>query len=214
VLQFQRLLFRYWPPLKDIALTNCANARKPETLHAALVTLPPADLRRLVSTQLRLVAAEDSDVDDAAYLRAAVVTRYSPTPRPKTAIAAMPLYPTETLLWDEHQIPDIHYTGEACLALPKLNLQFLTFWDYLLRNFHLFRLEAAYEIREDVGDVLKVCCLHYRLLCLVRTVPAGLIHACSPLQRPRGGPPTFHQDLSSVTLCKKQIHTNGGTSFT
>jgi len=29
------------------------------------------------------------------------------------------------------------------LALPKLNLQFLTFHDYLLRNFNLFRLEAT-----------------------------------------------------------------------
>jgi intron-binding protein aquarius len=41
------------------------------------------------------------------------------------------------------------------LALPKLNLQFLTFSDYLLRNFHLFRLEATYEVREDILDVLK-----------------------------------------------------------
>lgn len=32
----------------------------------------------------------------------------------------------------------------------KLNLQFLTPADYLLRNFHLFRLEAAYEVREDL----------------------------------------------------------------
>ena len=44
--------------------------------------------------------------------------------------------------------------GETCLALPKLNLQFLTITDYLLRNFHLFRLEATYEIREDIADVL------------------------------------------------------------
>ena len=29
------------------------------------------------------------------------------------------------------------------LALPKLNLQFLTVHDYLLRNFHLFRLEST-----------------------------------------------------------------------
>lgn len=41
------------------------------------------------------------------------------------------------------------------MALPKLNLQFLTPLDYLLRNFNLFRLEATYEIREDVADVLS-----------------------------------------------------------
>lgn len=39
--------------------------------------------------------------------------------------------------------------------MPKLNLQFLTAHDYLLRNFNLFRLEATYEIREDVADVLQ-----------------------------------------------------------
>jgi len=45
----------------------------------------------------------------------------------------------------------MRYTGEECLALPKLNLQFLTYHDYMLRNFHLFRLESTYEIREDVS---------------------------------------------------------------
>ena len=36
--------------------------------------------------------------------------------------------------------------------MPKLNLQFLTLQDYLLRNFHLFRLESAYELRQDIED--------------------------------------------------------------
>ena len=47
------------------------------------------------------------------------------------------------ILWDENLVPSLTYTGEGCLALPKLNLQFLTFNDYLLRNFNLFRLEAT-----------------------------------------------------------------------
>ena len=34
-------------------------------------------------------------------------------------------------------------------------MQFLTFHDYLLRNFNLFRLESTYEIREDVMDIVK-----------------------------------------------------------
>ena len=51
-------------------------------------------------------------------------------------------------------MPAALVAGESCLALPKLNLQFLTAHDYLLRNFSLFRLEATYEIREDLSDVL------------------------------------------------------------
>ncbi|MEJ1278572.1 aquarius [Cricetulus griseus] len=64
----------------------------------------------------------------------------------------MPLYPTEKIIWDENIVPTEYYSGEGCLALPKLNLQFLTLHDYLLRNFNLFRLESTYEIRQDIED--------------------------------------------------------------
>ena len=47
-----------------------------------------------------------------------------------------------------------HYSGDYSLALPKLNLQFLTIHDYLLRNFNLFRLESTYEIRGDLQDAV------------------------------------------------------------
>ncbi|XP_016335946.1 RNA helicase aquarius isoform X4 [Sinocyclocheilus anshuiensis] len=66
----------------------------------------------------------------------------------------MPLYPTEKIIWDQNIVPTEYYSGEGCLALPKLNLQFLTLHDYLLRNFNLFRLESTYEIRQDIEDVV------------------------------------------------------------
>ena len=68
---------------------------------------------------------------------------------------AMPLYPTEQVIWDENLVPSDYQhqsTNETCLALPKLGLQFLTLHDYLLRNFNLFRLESAYELRQDIED--------------------------------------------------------------
>lgn len=46
------------------------------------------------------------------------------------------------------------FLSKGCLALPKLNLQFLTLHDYLLRNFNLFRLESTYEIRQDIEDIV------------------------------------------------------------
>ena len=39
----------------------------------------------------------------------------------------------------------IMYNETGCLALPKLNLQFLTLHDYLLRNLTLFQLESTCE---------------------------------------------------------------------
>lgn len=56
------------------------------------------------------------------------------------------------ILWDEFLVPSEMYT-DGCLALPKLNLQFLTMFDYLLRNLNLFHMESTYEIRQviDLG---------------------------------------------------------------
>lgn len=67
----------------------------------------------------------------------------------------MPLYPTEDIIWNENVVPTEYYSGEGCLALPKLNLQFLTLHDYLLRNCNLFRLESTYEIRQDIEDAVS-----------------------------------------------------------
>lgn len=52
-------------------------------------------------------------------------------------------------------IIDRWIAGDDVLALPKLNLQFLSFYDYLLRCFTLYRLESAYEIRADIVDAVK-----------------------------------------------------------
>lgn len=71
------------------------------------------------------------------------------------ALNEMPLYPTELIIWDENLVPSDFYHGDNCLALPKLNLQFLTLHDYLLRNFNLFRLESTYEIRQDIEDAVS-----------------------------------------------------------
>lgn len=66
----------------------------------------------------------------------------------------MPLYPTEDIIWNENVVPNEYFSGDSCLALPKLNLQFLTLHDYLYRNFNLFRLESTYEIRQDIEDAV------------------------------------------------------------
>ncbi|OEH77329.1 hypothetical protein cyc_04353 [Cyclospora cayetanensis] len=58
-------------------------------------------------------------------------------------INSQPLYPDELELWDEVLLPQqqLHHSRQLqqARALPKLNLQFLTVHDYLLRNFKLFR---------------------------------------------------------------------------
>jgi intron-binding protein aquarius len=67
----------------------------------------------------------------------------------------LPLYPTEEVLWDTDAVPVEGDLVSRAFAIPKLNLQFLTFHDYLLRNYSLFRLESAYAIREDIMSSVR-----------------------------------------------------------
>ena len=153
--QLQRLAFKHIPALRELALSSCGSIEKRQALTRHLQALTTADLSRLATQQLRLVSPDDPWASDPRFLMEVVVSAFEKRRSQRQAIAEMPLYPNEEVLWDENVVPSIAYTGEGCLALPKLNLQFLTFHDYLLRNFNLFRLEATYEIREDLGDVLK-----------------------------------------------------------
>jgi intron-binding protein aquarius len=92
---------------------------------------------------------------DRELLLALLVARHERRQSQLDEVNDAPLYPTEEVLWDENVVPSDYYNGETCLALPKLNLQFLTLHDYLLRNYNLFRLESTYEIRENVEDVIS-----------------------------------------------------------
>lgn len=77
-------------------------------------------------------------------------------------VSDLSLYPDEKLLYNSFGIPDtgrnqgVHGAGgNTALALPKLNLQYLTLLDYLFRQFSLYRLESAYAIREDIHVAVK-----------------------------------------------------------
>ncbi|KOB66412.1 Intron-binding protein aquarius, partial [Operophtera brumata] len=89
-----------------------------------------------------------------SYVAAPKISRHERRISQLEELNSMPLYPTEEVIWDENVVPTEIYSGENCLALPKLNLQFLTLHDYLLRNFNLFRLESTYEIRQDIEDAV------------------------------------------------------------
>ena len=119
-------------------------------------------------------------IDVRVFIAEIMVTAHSLQRNTLDDINAMPLYPTEALLWDDTVLPLSEFQAGSMLALPKLNLQvidtcmriylfvllvtmhttaacvqFLTFQDYLLRSFQLFRLESAYEIREDIADATE-----------------------------------------------------------
>ncbi|XP_078432564.1 P-loop containing nucleoside triphosphate hydrolases superfamily protein [Wolffia australiana] len=151
---FQLLAFKQIPKLKDLALANIGVIHKRADLSKKLSVLSFDELQDLVCGKLKLVSSEDQWASRADFLIEIMASFFGKRQSQKEAINALPLYPNEQIMWDESLVPSINYSGEGCLALPKLNLQFLTLHDYLLRNFNLFRLESTYEIREDIQEAI------------------------------------------------------------
>ncbi|KQS39226.1 RNA helicase aquarius isoform X2 [Drosophila erecta] len=159
ITSLQRAVFAKFPSLRVFALSNVATVDNRESLEQHFGGLDGKGLLQ-IATFLNLVPEEVvSPLDwhrvDEQFLRELLITRHERRCSQLEALNEMPLYPTEQIIWDENVVPSEYYSGESCLALPKLNLQFLTLHDYLLRNFNLFRLESTYEIRQDIEDAVS-----------------------------------------------------------
>ena len=141
--------------LQDFALANLSAIDSASSLEGHFSRLQPAQLSALTAKLGLTHTSEHAASLGKQFLVKLLVSRYERrTPQHET-ISQLPLYPDEVTPWDVAVVPSIDFVGDACLALPKLNLQFLTLHDYLLRNFTLFRLEATYEIKEDIEDVCE-----------------------------------------------------------
>ncbi|KAL7239134.1 hypothetical protein ACSBR2_005102 [Camellia fascicularis] len=157
---FQLFAFKKIPKLRELALANIGSVNRRSDLSKKLSVLSSEELRDLVCCKLKLVSKDDPWSERVDFLVEVMVSFFQKQQSQKEAINALPLYPNEQIMWDESLVPSINYTGEGCLALPKLNLQFLTLHDYLLRNFNLFRLESTYEIREDIQEAVPHLLAH------------------------------------------------------
>mmetsp|Transcript_4030 Transcript_4030/g.6213 ORF Transcript_4030/g.6213 Transcript_4030/m.6213 type:complete len:1352 (+) Transcript_4030:1-4056(+) len=155
----QRLAFKYFGPrMREFALTNIASIENRAALSENLSQLTYDRIKEMC-TRLKVMPSEDKFVSGETEARTLLIelliSMHEKRLSQQQAINEYSLYPNELILFDEAVVPTGTFTGETCLALPKLNLQFLTFHDYLLRNFQLFRLETTYEIREDIEDSVK-----------------------------------------------------------
>ncbi|CAF3809884.1 unnamed protein product [Rotaria magnacalcarata] len=148
VLQLQSAIFKHFrDEMPTFPLQNIQSIDKREILNE--------EFDKLSDSQLNSIAASlqpPIQIDNRELLIEVLISIHERMQSHLQLINTLPLYPTEETIWDEDIVPTEFYNGETCLALPKLNLQFLTLHDYLLRNFHLFRLESTYEIRQDIED--------------------------------------------------------------
>lgn len=75
----------------------------------------------------RLVAEDDPWADRIDFLMEVMVSTYERRRFQTEVINELPLYPTESILWDENQVPDVHYTGKSAflagVALLSLSVE-------------------------------------------------------------------------------------------
>ncbi|KAA0204074.1 hypothetical protein HAZT_HAZT008066 [Hyalella azteca] len=151
----QLIIFNNFQDMNEFCFLNVASVDTAEKLRHYLGQMSDKDLQKLCDLLHILPQEENPLHQDREFLTAVLVARYQRRPSQLEAINRMPLYPTEAIIWDDNIVPSEYFSGDTCLALPKLNLQFLTLHDYLLRNFDLFRLESTYEIRQDIEDIVS-----------------------------------------------------------
>lgn len=65
------------------------------------------------------------------------------------------ILPTEATLYEVSLLRNESYNGSRSLAIPKLNLQYLSVGDFLWRSFILYRCESFFEIRKSLEDTIK-----------------------------------------------------------
>uniref|UniRef100_A0A0L8GB52 RNA helicase aquarius n=1 Tax=Octopus bimaculoides TaxID=37653 RepID=A0A0L8GB52_OCTBM len=152
----QKVLFQQFEDLQDFAIANVASI---DTRQALMKHFSAIDCKlslHKICAHLNLLPFPQKEETDmpSEFLLELLITKHQKRPSQLETINEMPLYPTENIIWDENIVPTEYFSGEGCLALPKMNLQFLTLHDYLLKNFNLFRLESTYEIRQDIEDAL------------------------------------------------------------
>ncbi|KAI9591354.1 P-loop containing nucleoside triphosphate hydrolase protein [Syncephalis fuscata] len=161
LLAFQSIAYaEFKDQLTDLALSHLSAIEQPSVLREHLNQLSTVDLNRLCdAVQLRRTQPSRPDIPSEDYtpefLIDAFIQRYHQRTSQLDRINETSLYPNEMALFDDILNRTSQYTTDAVLPLPRLNLQFLTLYDYLRRSFTLFQLESAYEIRQDIEDAVE-----------------------------------------------------------
>lgn len=71
------------------------------------------------------------------------------------AVRDLNTQPTEVELYDPSLVRNEAYNGSRSLAIPKINLQYLSVGDFLWRSFILYRCEQFFDIRRYLEDVIR-----------------------------------------------------------
>ncbi|KAI6779552.1 Intron-binding protein aquarius-like protein [Emericellopsis cladophorae] len=156
--RLQRVALKHFKDkLAVLALSNYGAIDKRDELESLLQPLTDAEVMQLLSLlDLRVEYPDSVNIPmDRKFFMEIILSSFEARPTFQESTHRMGLTPTEQNLFDESfQRADL-YDGSRPLALPKLNLQYLSVGDFLWRALILYRREAFYGIRKDIDTALR-----------------------------------------------------------
>jgi intron-binding protein aquarius len=156
--QIQKIAYKEFPEMEDFIFASAGSLENSKSLRHHLEKL---DMEKLVqfsnaiSIRTEPLSMDRGSVHSRDFLIECIVFELRKHVSQLELINQVPLYPSEKLMFDDILVPpNRSFTNSHCQPLPKLNIQFLTLHDYLLRNFQLYQIESAYAIRQDIEDAV------------------------------------------------------------
>ncbi|KAI1005972.1 RNA helicase aquarius [Podosphaera aphanis] len=154
----QRIAFKHFKEkLTILALSNYGSIDKRNELKSHLDPLSDEDISQLCDLLLLRTSypTSASILVDRNFLIEVLLSHHEKKKSFQECAQELSILPNEHTLFESALIRNDMYNGTQPLAIPKLNLQYLTVGDFLWRSFILHRCESFYEIRKYIEDVLK-----------------------------------------------------------
>lgn len=154
----QRTALRHFKEkLTILALSNYASIDKRDELEGYLAVLTDQELGELCSIlNFRTSYPSSCGVPTGRkFLLEILLFAHERRKTFQESSRDLSILPNEQILFQPSLLRNETYNGSRPLALPKLNLQYLTIGDFLWRSFILHRAESFYEIRKDLEEAVK-----------------------------------------------------------
>jgi intron-binding protein aquarius len=154
----QRVAFKQFKDkLAVLALSNYGSIDKRDDLWSLLEPLTDAEIVQL-ATHLDLRTAYPESLKlpmDRKLVTEILLTTFERRKTFQDVARDIAIVPTEVSLYENTLLRTDSYDGTHPMALPKLNLQYLSVGDFLWRSLVLYRCESFHGIRKDIESALR-----------------------------------------------------------
>lgn len=149
--------FDYHDKLRILALSNHASIYNRPDMEEHLSVLTLDELKNLahkLHMKTDILSRTHSIAFDSRLIIEGFYQEFQKPIFPSDGCRLLSTLPDEHSLFSGSLEQLEFYEGKSTLAIHRLGLQYLSLTDFLVRNFHLFRLEAFSQVRADLEKAL------------------------------------------------------------